>query len=62
MARASAPTSADADPEPFLLGAALLALAVLGAGLVFWNLPGQGTLPAPDFIEASQYVFTQLLP
>lgn len=54
--------NADVAPEPFLMAAAGLALAVAVAGLVFWNVPGQGASPAPDFIEATQFAFTQFLP
>lgn len=60
--RAGDGADAEVAPEPFLMAAAGLAMAVAVAGLVFWNLPGQATSPAPDFIEATQFAFTQLLP
>jgi TPP-dependent pyruvate/acetoin dehydrogenase alpha subunit len=44
------------------MAAAGLAFVVAVAGLVFWNVPGQGASPAPDFIEATQFAFTQFLP
>lgn len=48
--------------EPIPAVALLLALVVLGAGLAIWNVPGQFLGPTPDFIEASQFIFTQLMP
>ncbi|MEI6342521.1 MAG: hypothetical protein WCR07_11215 [Verrucomicrobiota bacterium] len=62
LARRDPPPEADVAPEPFLAVVLGMALAVAVAGLVFGSLPGQGTGPAPDFIEASQFAFTQLLP
>lgn len=62
MARRRDAAEAEVAPEPFLMAAAGLALAIAVVGLAFWNLPGQGTSPAPDFIEATQFAFTQLLP
>ena len=62
VARQREVADADVAPEPFLMAAAGLAFVVAVAGLVFWNVPGQGSGPAPDLIEATQFVFTQFLP
>ena len=62
IARARPLVTPATNPEPFLLAAAVLAMAVLVAGIVLSGLPGHGPFNGPDFIEASQFAFSKLLP
>lgn len=62
LAQRDGARSPEASPEPILAAVMVLAMAVLLAGFLFGSLPGVGTSSTPDFMEASQFIFSQLIP